>query len=423
MSRRRHIRPLLVLFLALLAPACLAGDAAAQDASRKTLAMREKVYAKLSRAQQAVDAEDWAKAFEELGEVERMRDLEPHERVQLYTAYGYAHFARQEYAESIEAYEKVLLEQDLPPALESGTRYTLAQLWFHRENYAKAIEHLEQWLASAENPGPEPYILLSQASYQSGRLQDAVDHALRAVAVAQERGQPVQENWYALLRAYYHEQGDYPRLLEILELLVTRFPNKEYWLHLAAAYGETGDDRRRLAAYEAAFAQGYLSSGPERLMLAQLLMQAEVPYRAALILDEGLASGLIESATQNWRLLSQAWILAHEHRRAIAALTRAAALSDDGELDARIAQSHANLGDWENTIAAARTALGKGVDNAHELQIMIGMALFELGRLDEAIASFAEARRSPDGRRAASQWIDYIEREISRQAELRRTLE
>jgi len=406
--------------LAILAVVGATGVASAQ---RGTVAMREAVYEKLSRAQLAVEAEDWDRAFDALGDVERMKDLDAHEAAQLHSAYGYAYFARQMYPESIAAYEKVLLQEDLAEALAASTRYTLAQLWFHQEDYGKAAGHLERWLAGAENPGPEPYVLMGQASYQLGRPEEAVAHVRRAIAVAGERNLPIRENWYALLRAFYHELEDYPRLVEVLEILVTRFPGKEYWLHLSSAYGQLGDETRQLAAYEAADAQGFLVTNQERLLLAQLLLQAEVPHRAGLVLAAGLEDGTIEGTARNWRLLSQAWTLAQEHRRSIEALTRAAALSDDGELDARIAQGHAMLDDWESAVAAARVALDKGVESPHELRIMIGMSLFELGRLDEAEAAFAAARRTPEGRETAVQWLTYIEAERARLGELESSFE
>ena len=120
--------------LAIVATAvCLfftAGTVVAEESTRKSMAMREKVYEKLSRAQEAVEAEDWEKAFEKLRDVEKMKDLEPHEKAQLYTAYGYTYFTQERYRDSADAYEKVLLQESVPEALLSSTRYTLAQLWF-----------------------------------------------------------------------------------------------------------------------------------------------------------------------------------------------------------------------------------------------------------------------------------------------------
>jgi len=393
-----------------------AGTAAARDDG--STAMREKVYDKLSKAQVATEEKDWDKAFDYLGDVERMRDLDPHEKAQLYTAYGYTYFAQEKYGEAAGAYESVLEQEDIPAGLLSNTLYTLGQLHFHLENYADAAGYLQNWLETTEDPSPDAYVLLGQAYYQMDRPADAAAEIRKALAEAIDRGKPVPEKWYALLRVIYFELGDFDRLQDVLETLVTRYPKKEYWIHLASAYGEMGDPGRKLAAYEMAHVQGYLTRGPEVVLLSQLLMQAQVPYRAGVLLEQGLDDGVIEGTARNWRLLSQAWTLSQEHEKAIGALTRAAELSDDGELDARIAQSHANLGQWELSVAAARTALSRGVENPHELHVLLGMALFELGRFDEAKTAFTEAQRDPEGRTTATRWLAYVEREQARLNEL-----
>jgi tetratricopeptide (TPR) repeat protein len=380
--------------------------------------MREKVYEKLSRAQEATEAGDWEKAYDQLVKLEKMNDLASHEKAQLYTAYGYTYFSQEKYVESAAAYEQVLQQDELAEAMRISTLYTLGQLHFHLEHFDVAVEHLENWLQLADNPGPEPFILMAQALYQLDRLDEVADPVRRAIAVAEQRDQKVQENWYALLRVVYFETQDYENLLGILEILVTRYPAKEYWIHLASAFGEMNDAKRQLAAYEAAYEQGYLTGSSEIVLLCQLLLQAEVPYRAGVLLQENLDGGVVESNANNWRLLSQAWILAQEHDAAIASLGKAAELSDDGELYARIAQSYANLNRWESSADAAATALERGVKNPQELQMMRGMAYFELGRFTESKAAFAEAQKTERGRQTASRWLAYVEREEKRLREL-----
>lgn len=416
MSRltRQLRRPAVAAALALV----LAGTALPGVGQAAGIAMREKVYEKLSRAQEAAETQDWDKAFDALSDVEKMKDLSPSEKAQLYTAYGYTYFAQEKYAESAAAYEQVLQQEELPEALRASTLYTLGQLNFHLENYETAIGHLTSWLEVADNPGPEPYVLLGQGYYQLGQLDKAVAPVRRAIAIAEERGSKVQENWYALLRVIFYETQDYENLLDVLETLVTKYPAKEYWLHLSSAYGEMGNTERQLASYEMAYQQGYLTKGTEIVLLAQLLLQAEVPYRAGVLLQEGLDSGLIEGSAANWRLVSQAWILAQENEKAIASLSRAAELSEDGELHARIAQTYVNLGEWEKAVDAVEVALGKGVDDPHELRLMQGMAYFEMGRYPEAKTAFEAARKFPEGRATASRWLSFVEREEQRLSEL-----
>ena len=419
MSHERHLkRKLRRALIGLAAGVCLlaAGTVTAQDGG--STAMREKVYDKLSKAQEATENKAWDKAFDYLGDVERMRDLDPHEKAQLYTAYGYTYFAQEKYAEATEAYEMVLQQDEIPEGLRANTLYTLGQLHFHLDHYAEAAGHLENWLRTTSDPSPDAYVLLGQAYYQMDRPADAAAEIRKAIAEALERGMPVKESWYALLRVIYFELGEFENLLDVLKTLVTEYPKKEYWVHLSSAYGEMGDATRQLAAYEMAHVQGYLTTGPELVLLSQLLMQAGDPYRAGVNLERALQGGAAESTASNWRLLSQAWTLSQEHEKAIVALKKAAELSVDGELDARIAQSHANLGQWEEAAVAARKALDRGVDSPHELQILIGMSFFELRRYEDAKSAFAEAQHDPEGRATATRWLAYVEREQGRMQEL-----
>ena len=88
------------------------------------------------------------------------------------------------------------------------------------------------------------------------------------------------------------------------------------------------------------------------MTLAQLLMQAEAGYKAARILEKGFADGIVEENESNFRLLSQAWQMAAEYEKAIDPLKKAAKISDDGELDVRLANSYLNLSRYEDCIKA-----------------------------------------------------------------------
>lgn len=402
----------------------LAGEAVAQPGrTRTTATMRQLVYDKLSEASELANADRPDEAIEVLREVEEIRDLSPYEKAQLYTAVGYIEFTRDDLPASVRAYETVLAQGDaLPEALRTSTLYTLAQLHFQVEEYRKCVDGLREWIASSTNPGPEPYVLLGQAHYQLEEYREGIEPVETAIAIARGRGRRVEESWWLLLRVLWYELDDRGKVLEILETLVREYPRKEYWLQLGAVYGEVGDEAKRLAAYRIAHRQGFLVREQEIVLLAQLLAQAEIPYRAGVVLDGALESGAVDETVENLRLLSQAWTLAQEDRRAITALRRAAELSDDGELDARLANAHANLAEWEDVVAAARSALEKGVDSPGPVQLLLGMALFELRRFDDARRAFLTARRSPDAERPATEWLRYLESEQKRLDELERSL-
>ncbi|PID81162.1 hypothetical protein CSB20_03825, partial [bacterium DOLZORAL124_64_63] len=69
--------------------------------------IRQKVYEKLSRAQEAVEAQEYDKANRLLEDVAKYKDLSPNETAQLYNAFGYTYFNQERYADAAQAYEKV----------------------------------------------------------------------------------------------------------------------------------------------------------------------------------------------------------------------------------------------------------------------------------------------------------------------------
>jgi tetratricopeptide (TPR) repeat protein len=423
------VNPLKALTLGLLmlcvlpAPPVLAQQQeASQQRTRKTPAMRETVYAKLSEAQTAADAEDFARAVRILDELAKRDDLNSYELAQLWNFYGFIHYSNDDYPRSLKAYEKVLAQPDLPEAMENDTLYTLAQLSFTSDQYAKTVEYLQRWFAAASEPGPEPYILLGQAYYQLERYEQAIGPVETALRIAREQGKPIKEGWYLLLRAFHFELGNFPKVVEVLESLLRSYPKKEYWTQLAAMYGEIGQDEKQLISYELAHLQGLLTEGSEIVLLAQLYLQEDVPFKAATVLEQGMEAGVVEKNAANWRLLSQAWTLAQEDRKAITALSEAARLSDDGELDVRLAQAWLNLGDWTKAADAAGSALEKGVERESDVQIVLGMALFNLDRFEQARNTFRLAQDDARNGPAARQWIDYIEQEQDRLAQLERAV-
>jgi len=412
-----------------IVPVSGSGQVFAQEAqkeevkTRKTPAMREKVYKRLSEAQELVEAENTAGALDVLEDVKGMRDLNSYEIAQMWNFFGFIYYSAERYKESIKAYETVLQQEDIPVAMETNTRYTIAQLYFTIEDYRKAEQALLDWFKVAEDPSADAYVLLGQAMYQQQRYKDAIVPVEKAVSMAQADGKQVKENWWLLLRVFYYELENYPKVAEYLEILVRDYPKKEYWTQLSGVYGELGKARKQLYAYEMAYMQGFLTKSSELVTLAQLFMQENVPYKGAVILEKGMKDGLIEKDYKNYRLLAQAYQVAREDKKSIGPLTEAAKMSDDGELYYRLAQAYANLDQWADSVTAVQKGLEKGgLKRPDSAQVLMGMAYFNLERYAEAERAFMAAAKDKRSSGTANQWVAYISKERERQAELARAL-
>lgn len=429
-TKRRLDAPLALLML-LLGALCVTPVAVAQEgegerqqqATKRTGSMSEKTYKKLAEAQELADAEDYSGARRILDELKASPKLSPYEQAQLYNFYGFIYYAQEDYKNSIASYQKVLEQAEIPQGLRDQTLYTLAQLYFTTENWQRAIELVNQWLATATNPGPEPYILLGSAYYSLERWQDMIPPIETAMRIARDRDAQVKEQWYLLLRAAYYEMDNFQKVKDILEILVVNWPKKEYWTQLSAMYGELKSERKQLAAYESAYDQGLLIRSNELVQLAQLFLQAQVPYKASRVLEKGFEADVIEKNASNYRLLANALQLAAEDRKAIPALKTAAGMSDDGQLYVRLANSYLNVSEFESCIESAQRGLDKGglrrEDNAY---IVLGMCLFEKDQYEQAKKAFRSAARDKRSAKTANQWIQFIEREQDRQKQLEQSL-
>jgi tetratricopeptide (TPR) repeat protein len=423
----RNIR-LFGSFLAVLVCSLLAvGAVSAQEENerdkvktKQAQAVSKKVYDKIQEAQVKIDADDFAGALKILDSMRKSEKLTPYERTNVLNYIGFVYYSTDNIKGAISTYKELLGIEDLEPQLRKQTVYTMAQLQTMEENYPEALKLLELWFSLELNPAPPPYILYAQNLYQSNRYADMVKPIETAIAVAEKRGTKVKEDWYVLLNFAYFQQENYRMVRDIQKILLVKWPKKRYWFSLAGAYTELGEEDNLLSAYDAAHTQKMLESEPELLTMAQLYMQHEVPYKAATLMDKEMKTGRVKKNAKNYRLLSQAWTLSMEDAKAIPALTEAARLSDEGELNLRLGNAYLNLGQYAECVSAVEAGLRKGgIKSPDNAQISLGMCLYNLKKYGEAKKAFAAAGKTSRSKRISGQWIAVINSDLERNKQIR----
>ena len=423
----------LTLCLALVAGLLAFNPVAAQDdaedeAARKSAAQKTKqaqavskdVYDRITKAQEAVDAKDYQGALRMLNNLYNPDKLTEYEQANVLNYIGFVYYNMDDIPNAIRTYVKMLQIPSLEETMKKQNMYTLAQLYTMEENYNKALQTIDQWFLIETNPAPEPFILKAQNLYQVQRYSDMIEPIQNAMRIARERDKPVKEDWYVLLNFAYFQQEDYRQVRDIQKILLATWPKKRYWFSLAGAFTELGEDENLITAYAAAFDQGMLEKESELVTMAQLFMQREVPYKAATLLEREMASGRVQKNAKNYRLLSQAWQLSMEDEKAIPALTEAARLSTDGELDIRLGNAYLNVGKYTECVNSVRNGIRKGgLKNPDNAQISLGMCLYNLRQYQAGINAFREAAKTTKSRRVANQWINVIRAEVERNEQIR----
>jgi tetratricopeptide (TPR) repeat protein len=419
----------LKLGLIILAGMLAFGNASAQSGkadkndktkTKQAQAVSKEVYDRITKAQEMVDADNFSAALKTLNHLYNPDKLTEYEQANVLNYIGFVYYNMDDYPSAIRTYNKLLAIPSLEPQLAKQTTFTLSQLLTMEEKYSQALTTLDKWFIMETNPAPEPFILKAQLFYHLGRFQAMVEPIENAMRVARERDKPVKENWYGLLNFAYYQQENYTKVRDIQKILLQSWPKKRYWKSLAGAFTELGQDEKLIYAYDAAFTQGMLEKETEFVTMAQLFMQAEVPYNAAKLLEEKMAAGILTKNEKHYRLLSQAWTLSMEDEKSIPALKAAAALAEHGELDARLANAYLNTGKYGSCAMSAGAALRKGnlksPDYAH---ISLGMCLYNQQKYTAAKKAFEEAAETPRSRRTSGQWIRVIRAEVQRNEQIR----
>lgn len=406
--------------------AVVAQDNSSASSNRKTKrtpVLRERVYKKIGEAQEHMDANRMPEALKVLEGLLGEQGLSSYERAMAWNFTAYIYATQEKYPQALAAYQNVIKEEEIPEGLELNAMYSVAQLYLIQDEFAKAVDVLKKWFALAENPGSSAYELMAQAYYQMEDYKNAIKYAEDAVALVKKQNGKPKEQLYLVLRAAYYELKNLSKVTDVLEELVTLYPKGDYFSQLSAMYGERDKEKEQLATLEAAYDAGLLSKERDLVSLASLLLQNDVPYKAANILEKGMKEKTIAGDLQNLKLLAQAWHIAQEPKKSIEVLTEAAKKSDEGDLYARLANAYIDLENWKMAEISAREAVKKGsLKRPGYVHVTIGMSLFNLNDYDGAIDAFKNAKKFDDTQKYAEQWIDFLTKEKERQQRIDNSL-
>jgi len=407
--------------------------------TRKVPAMREQTYKRLAEAQVMIDPESTPREEGEpapipkgsphdavvlLLKLKDRRGLNSYELAQVWNTLAFAYYTLEDTPNTIKSYENVLAQGAITEALEQSVVRALFQLHYAQEEYAISIRYIERWEAIRDAPDAGVTFIKSTAYYQMDNFRTSLDTALLVEQIANGQQRPMKENWWYLQVVLYNELEDLDNVINVLEKLIIHYPKKSYWMHLAGMYGEINQEDKSLSAYYAAYTQDMFTRESEVVMLSQRLLNAEVPFEAAIVLEKGFKAGLIQENEKNLKLLATAYTMSQEMSKAINAWRNATRFADDGQLHYRLAQALANEDRHKEAVKSYQDALDGGeLKDLGDVNFWFGISLMQLEDWDDAIKAFrAAAKADRSMTKQTTQYIRYIRGEKRRQEELRKML-
>lgn len=395
--------------------------AQSSKATKKVPAMRDRVYTQFARAQKLADDGDKAAGLAVLDEVKKkINSLNSYEKAMLFNFYGFMYYGQEDIANAVASFEQVVAQEAIPETLRIATLYSLAQLSMQQQDYAKSLSFLHQWQkANNKDLQASQHILFAQVYYQNKQYKESLGHINTAVSMTEAKSELPKEHWLILQRAAYYELKQPENVTKVIEKLVKLYEKPQYWLQLAGMYGEIGQEKKQLGAMETAWQAGYITKPGDIVMLAQLYLYQQLPYKAAKVLDDAVAKGVVVAEEKHYQLMAQAYLQAREDDKAIPVLIKASEIAEHGKFDAQLAQTYLNTEKWQQAIKFANQALERGnLDSNGNMLLVLGMAHFNLQQFDKSLKALAQASDIKQTAKMANQWYSYVEKEQGYQERL-----
>ena len=395
-----------------LATACLilaAGLAEPVQAEQTpSYTLSQQTYDRLSGIQQLMDESRNREAITLLKELLSGLEGKNYEKAIAAQTLGYAYAGVGDYPGAITWFELSLAQQALPPEQQQNLRYDLAQLYMSVDACEKAIAAMDAWLEQADVKEPAAYVLQASAYLRLERYAEAIPVLEQAIALSAAP----KEQWYQSLLGAHYELDRLGDCVPLLERMIRLFPHKAaYWRQLAGIHLALKHYKKGLATLELAYNRGLLTQEKDLGRLVQLYLFLDIPYKAGALLQKEIERGRIDGTEKTLGLLATAWIRARELDKAIAALKRAARISNKYSLSLQLARLLAETSQWresEQILQGLVARKGHHKEKGKAL-MLLGMVQYELRDWEQARKSFALALKHTGVEKTARQWLAHLD--------------
>lgn len=349
-----------------------------------------------SKVQKLVNDKKWPEVLAALPALDALPALSPEEmkviatwRLQATQASG----DTDAFAAAIEHY----LEKGYAVSEQIGPMHQqLAAYYNGKQDRPRTIEHYRAFIDVTPDADASEMQTLGRLYLQSSNYQEAANWLGRAADYAAGHGQRPDELWLQLRDKCFVELKDPAARLGNLEALVGYYPGKAYYTRIAAIYqSESKDDRMvMLNVYRLAVTdpQGGLETVGGYLNYADAALTAGSPGEAARALERGMKEGIVPDAGSNQAMLQEAKDAVASDHRSLPGESAAAEKNPKGEVAVKVGLGYYSTGEFGKTVEMVRRGLEKGgVGRLDDANLLLGAALMELGRRDEAKAAFQSA--------------------------------
>jgi len=406
-----------VLALAAVPPAAEAAKKKEEPVAQENQPNFSKEFRKKAGpVQQAVTDQKWPEVMAGVAELEALPDLTDDDWRLILNWRLVAQQATGDTDGLMKTLEVWLARGYATPEQKVQFNQNLAAYYSKKDDDAKTMLHYKAFIDAKPDPDPQDLATLGRLYLQQNDNVQGIEWLNKAIAKAGERGEKADELYYQLLDRAYVETKDAEGRLSNLEELTKRYPKADYYSRILSIYGQGSKNDRvlMLNAYRLALRDTGLTTVGEHLAYADHALVVGSPGEALRAMEKGMTTGVVPKAASNQEILQEAKVAVARDRKDLPRDSQTAAKDPKGELDVKVGLGFYSLGEWDKAVESVRRGLSKGsVKRVDDANLLLGSALVELGRFDEAKQAFAAAAAAstdPYVRRVAGLWSAFADR-------------
>ena len=273
------------------------------------------------------------------------------------------------------------------PANEAGQlAETIAGIYAQQKNNAKAMQWVDKAKAAGDNSAGvhqiQDYVQGSSGDYG----QVARDNAAKVQAAESAGRRPDEDDLLRLADAYRHT-GNKAGDMQVKEKLVTYYPaNKQYvGIYLSDLPGKSGfSSRFSLDLLRLRLASGNLTAAGDYMEMAQLLLQAQLPAEAKVVVDKGYAAGALGTgaeASRQQRLRDLVNKNAIDNAASLAKRAGDAKAGKTGDDLVAIGAEYVSMGKFDEGIDLMQQGIAKdNLKHPDDAKLRLGVAMLQSGK-------------------------------------------
>lgn len=369
-------------------------------------------YNFLKQINEYIEEDDFKSAQRDLDIFVRRYFLneQSYERALINQLYGNFYAIQSKFQEAIPWYEKSLKFKKMPLVTGLQVRKNLAQCYFQDSNYSDTIKILEEYKAIAEKRrllfSPIDRVMLGISYFQEGQLEKAYE----SISLANKLSTSYKEDWLGYELSLAIQLEKYSEAIETSQLLIFVNPDKkEYWKQLSGLYYNQDSDDESLAGLELAYEQNTLTKEKEYTDLGRYYLYKNLPQKAIKTIQYGIDIGIVEASKENYELLADSYFILKDRTKGIQFLQKSLEIEKDPNTAFKIGRFAFEEEDWETSYKYLLISKDlKYKKSPGRLDLLMGIALYEMNDYLEAKKYFTVALDFEDTKISAEGWISYV---------------